>query len=183
MRDRLVCRVGQTGTGQHYEDPPLSANAHLVSRAAYPSDLTKSSRVLNRLGHFIRGRRSDILAGKVGEETRVSAAQRTGAAEAVDLAGVSQGAGASGVGARVGAAEELASAVGVDRVDDVLEDVALGDDLAAGVDLEGMALDVVPVVVDGVEESVSGNLGAATGGVVDVVVLECDKLRRGSMKG
>lgn len=85
-------------------------------------------------------------------------------------------AGADSVGARAGAAEELALATRLDGGSDILEDVALGEDHAAGVDLEGVALDVVPEVVDGVEESVSGDFGPAAGSVVDVVVLERDKL-------
>jgi hypothetical protein len=39
-----------------------------------------------------------------------------------------------------------------------------------------VAVVVVPVVVDGVEEGVATDLGAAAGGVVDVVVLEGDQL-------
>lgn len=85
---------------------------------------------------------------------------------------------ALGVGAGVRAAEQLARVPVLDRRVDVLEDVSLGEDHAAGVDLEGVARVVVPVVVDGVEDGVAGDLGAAAGGVVDVVVLEGDELRK-----
>ena len=55
---------------------------------------------------------------------------------------------------------------------DVLENVSLGNDVAASVHLEGVAAVGVEVVVDGVEEGVSGDFGGAARGVVDVVLLE-----------
>lgn len=62
----------------------------------------------------------------------------------------------------------------LDLIGDVLEDVALGQDIGTGADLEAVAAGcvVVPVVVDSVEESVALDLRGAAGHVVDVVVLE-----------
>jgi hypothetical protein len=57
---------------------------------------------------------------------------------------------------------------------DVLEHVALSDDLGASVGLERVLRVLEEVVVDGVEKSVTSNLGRAAGGVVDVVALEGD---------
>ena len=123
--------------------------------------------------------RSDILALEVGQEVGVAARKGARASEAVDLASVAEVRRADGVSRGARAGEELAGeAGGLDRSNDVLEDVALGDGLAARVDLEGVAGVVVPVVVDGVEEGVAGDLGGAAGGVEDVVVLEGDELRR-----
>ena len=142
-------------------------------------DGAKAGTVLDGLGVGVGARGGDVLAAEAGEDARVGAVEGARAAEAVDLAGVAERARAGGVGAGVGAGEELAGGgVGVERGLDVLEDVALGDGLAARVDLEGVAGVVVPVVVDGVEEGVAGDLGGAAGGVEDVVVLEGDELRR-----
>ncbi|CAH0057350.1 unnamed protein product [Clonostachys solani] len=122
-----------------------------------------------------RGRR-DILAVEVGEEASISARKLARASVAVDLAGVAEVGGAGRVGGAVGAGEHLAGTSRLDGSDDVLEHVALGDNHGARVDLERVAVVVVPVVVDGVEEGVATDLGAAAGGVVDVVVLEGDQL-------
>ena len=59
---------------------------------------------------------------------------------------------------------------------DVLENVALGDNLGTSIGLKGVARVGVEVVVDGVEKGVAGDLGGAARGVVDVVALESDKV-------
>lgn len=78
-------------------------------------------------------------------------------------------------GAGSSRSEELAS-VGEERGLDVVESIALSDDLGAGTDVEGVAGVGVPVVVDGVEERAAGHLWGAAGGVVDVVSGECDEI-------
>lgn len=62
--------------------------------------------------------------------------------------------GALCIGGRVRGSEDLAGETGLVGSDNVLEDVALGDDLGTSVGLERVAGVVVPVVVDGVEETV-----------------------------
>lgn len=69
----------------------------------------------------------------------------------------SGGAGCVGAGAWTG--EELAGESGLNGCSDVLEDVALGHNLGARADLEGMTGIVIPVVVNGVEEGVAADLG------------------------
>lgn len=92
---------------------------------------------------------------------------------------MAEGRGADRVGRSARGGEDLtAGGLGVDRGVDVLESVAFGDDGGAGADLEGVALDRVPVVVDGVEESVAADLGGAAADVVDVVALESDHVVR-----
>jgi hypothetical protein len=58
----------------------------------------------------------------------------------------------------------------------VLEDVALSQNLGARVGLECVLAVGVEVVVDSVKECVTTDLGAAAGSVVDVVLLEGDKV-------
>jgi len=120
--------------------------------------------------------RSNVLALEVGKETsRSHAGESTRAAESVDLTSTAKRSGTSGVGGGAGSGEDLsARGAWVDGRRDVLEDVAFSDDGGASADLEGVAAVGVEVVVDGVEESVAADLGAATAGVVDVVALESD---------
>ena len=62
----------------------------------------------------------------------------------------------------------------------VLENVAFGDGLVSGAVVERVAsgggCTVIPLVVDGVDETVSIRLGAAAAGVLDVVALRGDKV-------
>lgn len=122
-----------------------------------------------------RGRlsRSNILAVEVNQEAGVgSASEVAGRSESVQHAVVAKVRVANLVGAGAGRGEDAAvDRALLNRVVDVLEDVALCDDLGAAADFESVALDLVPVVVDGVEESVAANLGSTSGSVVDVVVL------------
>lgn len=128
--------------------------------------------------------RSDVLALEVGQEVSVAARKGARASEAVDLASVAEVGRADSVSRGARAGEELAGeAGGLDRSNDVLEDIALGDDLATGTNLESVASVVVPVVVDDVEEGVSTDLGGTAGGLVDVVVLEGDGLVAESVSG
>lgn len=120
----------------------------------------------------------NVLALEVGQEGGVAGGEGAGAAERVDDAGTAQVGRADGVGGGVGGGEQLALDVGQDGRGHVLEDVALGQDHGARVDLEGVVGRRVPVVVDGVQERVAGDLGAAARGVVDVVVLEGHQVAR-----
>lgn len=71
---------------------------------------------------------------------------------------------------------QLSSETGLLCCHDVLEYVAFGNDVAAGIDFEGVSAVGVEVVVYGMEEGVSGDFGGAARGVVDVVLLEGDKV-------
>lgn len=59
---------------------------------------------------------------------------------------------------------------------DVLEDIALGENLGTGLVIESVAGVLSPEVVDGMEKGVSTKLGAAAAGVVDVVALQGDEI-------
>ena len=117
--------------------------------------------------------RSNVLAVEVDQEAGVrGASEVAGRAESVQHAVVAEVRVAYLVGAGAGGGEDAAvDRALLDRVVDVLEDVALCDNLSAAADFESVALDLVPVVVDGVEEGVAADLGATSGSVVDVVVL------------
>lgn len=114
-----------------------------------PSDLTETSG-LGDASNNARSNsgRSNVLALEVGNEVgRANAVEATRAAESVDLASTAQARRAGR--ATVAGSEDLAAAgTCINRVRDVLEDVAFGDDGGAGADLEGMARVRVPVVVD-----------------------------------
>lgn len=83
---------------------------------------------------------------------------------------------AYGVGTRAGAAEQLACISGLNRGSDVLKDISFSDYHAARINLKSMAWVVIPVVVNGMKQGVASDLGRSTGGVVDIVVLECYQL-------
>lgn len=72
----------------------------------------------------------------------------------------------------------LASESGLLSCYNILEDVALGDNHSTRVALECVSAVGVEVVVDGVDEGVSADLGRAAGSVVDVVALEGDQVAR-----
>lgn len=123
----------------------------------------------------------NVLARKVGQEASGGLAQSTAGAKDVDLARAAQRRRAAGAVRGRGHAEHLAGERGgLDLNGDILEDVALGQDVGAGADLEGVAggCVVVPVVVDGVQQRVAANLGGAARHVVDVVVLEGNQVLR-----
>lgn len=133
------------------------------------------------------------LALELAEKAGVSAVHGAGTTESVEMAGAAEVGLALSVGVGIRGAEESA----VLRLDDgvnVLEDVALSEDVAALADLEGVAVEVVEEVVDlvsfvskvqsiwdrlrgiegrgpayGVEESVALDLGHTTAQVVEVV--------------
>lgn len=122
----------------------------------------------------VRSSLGNILALEVAEEASAGATESTRAAEAVELTVAAKSGSTRGTAG--GNTEELAlDTLLVDGVLDVLEDVALSKDVAR-VNLEGVVRDIVEEVVDGVEESVAGDLGATAGDSVDVVVLEGDQV-------
>ena len=138
----------------------------------HPSlDLTHTRSVSNIRAS--RRRTRDALPLKVAQEVRIATTQGTRASERVQLAGVTERRRADGIRAGGRAPEELARVL-QQRGLDVLEDVALGDDVGAVV--EGVARVGVEVVVDGVDEGVAADLGGAAGCVVDVVALEGDEV-------
>lgn len=143
------------------------------------NSLTHSKHVssIRRNGSHHRGDsrtgRGNVLAGKVGQEGGGGVAHGSAGAKDVDLARAAEARRAG----RAARREHLAGeAAGLDLDGDVLEDVALGQDVGAAADLEGVAGGgvVVPVVVDGVKKGVAADLGRAAGEVVNVVVFEGD---------
>lgn len=92
--------------------------------------------------------RGNVLASKVGEEVGIAGAEGAGATESVDDTGAAERCGARAAGRGAGDGEELTGLAGFDGEDDVLEDVALCEDVGTGSDLEGVARVLVPVVVD-----------------------------------
>lgn len=113
--------------------------------------------------------RNSVLAN-LAQNTAVSASERARASERVSNTSAAESRLASRV--VLGRGIERSSVV-LDGGLDVLEDGAL--DQSVGVlALEGVALDVVPVVVGHVHGGTAAELGGATAGVVDVVVLEGD---------
>lgn len=118
--------------------------------------------------------RSDVLARELGDDSGISLAERARAAEGVNLASTAEDRFALSVGSGIRGAEELTADGGLNGGIDVLESVTLGKDVAARADLEGVTLNVVEVVVDGMEEGIALNLGHTAGGVVEVVTLHGD---------
>lgn len=92
-----------------------------------------------------------------------------GAAVAVGEAGAPEGGLALGAVGGAGA-EELVLEVGAGDLLDPVEVAALEEAAGVGAALEGVAVVVGPDAVDGVEDGVAAQGGAAAGGVLDVVV-------------
>jgi hypothetical protein len=74
------------------------------------------------------------------------------------------------------AVEQLATETGLLRLDDVLENITLSNDLRAGVGFERVLGVGVEVVVHGVQQRVSCDLGRAARSMVDVVFLQRNKV-------
>lgn len=131
-----------------------------------------------RLHPRVRLRTRNRLARKVGKEARRGAREGAGAAEPVDLANAAQVRLARLVDGGRRAGEVLALGVTVQDDGHVLEHGPFDEDVRPGVDLEGVARGrvVVPVVVDGVQEGVVGDLGGTAREVVDVVALHGDEV-------
>jgi hypothetical protein len=120
------------------------------------------------------GNSLDGVGANLVQDTAVSACERARAREGVANAGTSEGRLASRV---VRSRGIKSSSVVLDRSLDVLEDGAFDEGICIFA-LEGMALDVVPVVVRHVDGSTAAELGGAAASVVDVVVLESDSITR-----
>lgn len=136
-----------------------------------PSDLAHASLGLD--SRRIRRRRRRGIALESAQNRRIGALQRRAAGVRVRGAGVLESSlalrGAGGEGG------EDAALVLEHGGLDVGEDVALGEDLAAGgAVVEGVARVVLPQVVDGVQHGVAADLGRAAARVVDVVALQGD---------
>ena len=112
----------------------------------------------------------DGVLANLAQNTAVSARKRARASERVGNAGAAKSRLASRV--VLGRGVQSGSVV-LDGSLDVLEHGAL-DESVGVLALEGVALDVVPVVVGHVHGGATAELGGATAGVVDVVVLEGD---------
>lgn len=123
-------------------------------------------------------RTSDVLARELRDDGGISLAEGARAAEGVDLASTAENRLALLVGGGIRGAEELSADGRLNGGINVLESVTLGEDVATGTNLEGVALDVVEVVVNGVEKGVALDLGHTAGGVVEVVALQGDHVVR-----
>lgn len=154
--------------------PDVILYQRLISNKVLSLGHAEASGGHDALGAVVVRSTSNGLALEVAEEASVGATESTRAAEAVELTVAAKR--SSTRRARGGNTEELALVtLGVDGVLDVLEDVTLSEDRAR-VNLESVVRDIVEEVVDGVEESVAGDLGATAGNAVDVVVLEGDEI-------
>ncbi len=114
----------------------------------------------------------NVLALHASQDAGVRASKSTRGTVSVGLAVAAHGSLAGS--AVVTDSEDLAGKTRLSSGLDVLEDVTLSDDLGASVSLESVLGVGVEVVVDGVEDGVTSDLGGAAGGVVDVVALEGD---------
>ncbi|KAI7092133.1 putative pectin lyase [Hortaea werneckii] len=129
-----------------------------------------------------RGRlsRSNVLAVEVDQEAGVRGAGEVARrAECVQHAVVAEVRVAHLVGARARGGEDAAfDRAWLDRVVDVLENVALCDNLCAAANFESVAFDLVPVVVDCMEES---RLIQPLRVAIDVAVADCHSVSDGSL--
>lgn len=138
-----------------------------------PLNLTNPSIASNGIRQPARRHRTrHSLPRKVSQRIDAAPPQGTTAPKRIKLAVMPQIRRALRVRVRVRASKQVPG-VGIQRRHDVLEDIALGHHVAGG-DVEGVPGDGVPVVVDGVQQRVSPDLGSAPGGVVDVVALHGD---------
>jgi len=133
-----------------------------------------------RLDRLTRSRfsRRNLLAIEVRHEASIASTNKIArAAERVDLTCTAEELLASSGGGRILNSEQAASSRSIfDRCNHAGERVALSENLSASRDLEGVAAVVLPVVVDGMQDSVTSNLRSATRSTVDVVTLEGDRV-------
>lgn len=123
-----------------------------------------------------RSSRSGILALEVGQESGIHHVKAARATKSIELAIVSEVASADIVCRGRGRCEDLTTDRGQQRSDDVLEDITLGDDLGARLGVKGMPTVGVPVIVHCMQEGIAAYLGAATGGVMNVVAFHGDEV-------
>ena len=137
------------------------------------SDLTNTSGARNGSASLYSS--SNRLALEVSQEGGISSTKSTRATESIQLTGVTKVGSAGSISSSSSSTEQFSS-VAEKRGYNVLEDVALSNYLTAGSNVESVARVGIPVVVDGVNERVSADLGTAARGVVNVVVLHGDKV-------
>jgi hypothetical protein len=163
----------QSPTSPNHQLPLLHLNHshHLVSDGSVTRHLWNTGsngRISSSTGN--------VLSAEVREERSSAGAESARASEAVDLADASEVFAASSVGGGGWCGEEFAAHGSVEDGWNVLENVTFSKDVSTLTDLESVSAVVVPVVVDGVEESVSLDLGGSSAGVVDVVALHGDEI-------
>jgi hypothetical protein len=136
-------------------------------------ELAKTSACLDSLARSRLGRR-DLLTVEVRHEAGIAGTNKLArAAERVDLTRTAKELLATRGRGRVQDSEQATSSRSIlDRCSHARERVAFSKDLSASGNLEGVAAVVLPVVVDGVQDGVAGNLRSATRSTVDVVALE-----------
>lgn len=133
-------------------------------------DPSVTSGVDNVLSVGTRHGSSNVLSREASNDAGVRASHGSGRTVNVGLAVAAKTALASGTTG----SKDLAGKTSLRRGHDVLESIALSDDLGTSVGLESVTGVGVEVVADGVEKGVASDLWRAARGVVDVVALEGD---------
>jgi hypothetical protein len=176
----MYIHLNKKATNGHWLIPEgkkyLQRNHH-ASKQSWtfdPSDLSIPSTALHSLCIRRTHGTGYVLSTESAQHTRIRARKRARAAIRVLLAVMSEVLLARS-GARV-AVEQFACETSLLREYNVLEDIALGNNLGTGVCFECVLGVGVEVVVHSVEQGVAADLGGAARGVVDVVLLECDKV-------
>lgn len=98
------------------------------------------------------------------------------AAESIDLAHVSKVGRADLIRVAIRRGKQLPINGALNNGIDVLEDVALGQNVAARSNFKGVSAGVVPVVVDRVEKGVALDFGTAATEMVDIVAFHGDQI-------
>lgn len=120
----------------------------------------------------------DCLAIELAEEISVGLIEGARATESVHLTNTAKVVGASLV-CRLGRRSKCLALDGVlNDSSDVLENVSFSKDIATLADLKGVAGVILPVVVDGMQQSVTLDLRATTTSLVDVVALHSNHVAR-----
>lgn len=141
------------------------------------SQVTLTSISLNTShNRSVSSSRSNILALKVDQERLIRLRKGTRGSKSIDLAHTTQVSRADLVSGSIRGSEKLSINRRLNNSINVLENVALSQDVTTRTDLERVAAVVVPVVVHSVQESVALHLGASAAGVVDVVALHGDQV-------
>lgn len=123
------------------------------------SNSSITSSVDNILGGAGSNSSSNILALEVGEKAGVRASESARRAVGIRLTSMAKVVLALSVGVAIGRSKHATTKARLHSLNNVLEDVALGDDLTASIDLERVSAVSIEVVTDGMEHSVAGNLG------------------------
>jgi len=168
LLESLYSVEGEKGEGRIYTSSKPRYEPHRIIRTKLDFSVTSSVHHVLRTLCCTSG--SNVLATEARNDAGVGTSKSTRRSVRVLLAVVSKSGLALAV--RTHAVVQLAWQAGLLRLNNVLENVALSNDLGAGIGLESMLAVGVEVVVDGVEEGVAADLGGAAGGVVNVVTLE-----------